>query len=267
MDKIIGFIGAGNMTKAMIGGIIHSKISSAEHIIVSNPHQPKLQKISKEYGVLTTTNNKEVAQKSDILILSVKPKISPIVIEEIKEDIKKNVVIVSIVAGKTIASIEQSFGKTVKVVRAMPNTPALVGEAMSCVDANKEVSREEIQEIISLFQSFGEVEEIDEGLMDVVTAIGGSLPAYIYMFIEAIADGAVKEGMLRDKAYKIISQAVLGSAKMVLETGEHPGKLKDMVTSPGGTTIEAVASLESSGFRAALIQAVQACTQKSRDMA
>lgn len=267
MKKTIGFIGAGNMAKAIIRGIINSKTFKPGNIIISNPHQSKLDAISQEYGVLTTTDNKEVAQKSNIIILSVKPKIYPAVIEEIQDIITEETLIVNIAAGKSIESIEQTFKRKVKVVRVMPNTPALVGEAMSCLCANQEVTSEEMQEIINIFESFGKVEEVNEELMDVVTAISGSSPAYIFMIIEALADGAVLEGMPRGKAYKIVSQAVLGSVKMILETGKHPGELKDMVCSPAGTTIEAVASLEENGLRSSLIKAVRVCAQKSRDMA
>lgn len=267
MEKIIGFIGGGNMGKAMMGGIIKSKYTQPQNIMVSDGKQDTLEQLAKEYAVQTTLDNKEVAQKADILILSIKPNIYPIVIDEIKDLIKDHSVIITIAAGKSIKSTEQAFQRKVKVVRVMPNTPALVGEGMNCLCANPEVTPEEIQEIETIFQSFGKVEKVAEGLMDVVTAISGSSPAYVFMIIEALADGAVLEGMPRDKAYKIVSQAVLGSAKMLLDTGKHPGELKDMVCSPGGTTIEAVASLEENGLRSTLIQAVKTCTQKSRDMA
>ena len=170
--------------------------------------------------------------------------------------------IVSIAAGKTIAAIEDSFGKPVKLVRAMPNTPALVGEAMSALCVNQNVTPEELKEVQALFNSFGKSEVISESLI----GVSGSSPAYVYMFIEAMADAAVADGMPRAQAYKFAAQSVYGSAKMVLETGKHPGELKDAVCSPAGTTIEAVAALEAGGFRNTVISAQRACSQKSRDM-
>ncbi|WP_213819022.1 pyrroline-5-carboxylate reductase [Garciella nitratireducens] len=266
MEKTIGFIGAGNMAKAMIGGILQAKILPPEKVFLSNPHKEKLEAMKKEFGVQITLDNKEVAQRADILVLSVKPYLYSKVIQEIKDEIQQHTILVNIAAGVSIESIEQTFAKKVKVVRVMPNTPAQVGEAMSCVCVNKEVTKEELQEVMDIFHSFGEVEVIDENLMDVATGVSGSSPAYVYLFIEALADGAVLEGMPREKAYKLAAQAVLGSAKMVLESKEHPAKLKDQVCSPGGTTIEAVACLEKNYFRSTVIQAVQTATQKSKEM-
>ena len=174
--------------------------------------------------------------------------------------------IVSIAAGKTIAAIEDSFGKPVKLVRAMPNTPALVGEAMSALCVNQNVTPEELKEVQALFNSFGKSEVISESLMDAVIGVSGSSPAYVYMFIEALADGAVKYGLPRAKAYQMAAQTVLGSAKMVLETGKHPGQLKDEVCSPGGTTIAGVSALEEWGFRNAVIKAEDASYEKGRKM-
>lgn len=171
-----------------------------------------------------------------------------------------------LLGGVTIQDLEELTSAKTKIVRVMPNTPALVGEAMSSISPNINVSSEEINEVTAIFTSFGEAEVVSENLMDAVIGVSGSSPAYVYMFIEALADGAVLSGMPRDKAYKFAAQAVLGAAKTVLETGEHPGKLKDMVTSPGGTTIEAVKSLENDGFRSAVINAVQAAANKNSSM-
>ena len=188
------------------------------------------------------------------------------VIEKIKNHIKPDAVIISIAAGLSMEKIESFFGKDIKLIRVMPNTPALVSQAMSAICKNKFVSDNEIDEVLEIFQAFGKTELVEERLMDVVTGVSGSSPAYVYMFIEALADGAVLQGMPRDKAYKMAAQSVLGSAKMVLETGKHPGQLKDEVCSPGGTTIEAVYSLEKNNFRAAVIEAVNVCTEKSKNM-
>ena len=266
MDKIIGFIGCGNMGGAMIGGIIKSNIVPANKVYVADLNEKALKETKEKYGVSITTNNVELAKASDIIILALKPNLYPIVINQIKKDVKDDVIIVTIAAGKDIKGTEETFGKKIKVVRVMPNTPALVGEGMSALCPNDMVTKEELEEIISIFESFSKTEIVRENLMDAVTSVSGSSPAYVFMLIEAMADAAVIDGMPRQQAYKFASQAVLGSAKMVLETGMHPGALKDMVCSPGGTTIEAVATLEEKGFRTAIISAMRSCTKKSIEM-
>ncbi|MGE6598874.1 pyrroline-5-carboxylate reductase [Bacillus proteolyticus] len=266
MDKKIGFIGCGNMGMAMIGGMINENIVSAEKIICSDVNVTNLKNASEKYGVTITSENNAVAKNADILILSIKPDLYLSVINEIKDQINGEVIIVTIAAGKSIMSTEDAFGRKLKIVRVMPNTPALVGEGMSALCPNELVTEKDLEDILNIFNSFGQTEIVNEKLMDVVTSVSGSSPAYVYMFIEAMADAAVLEGMPRDQAYKFAAQAVLGSAKMVLETGIHPGALKDMVCSPGGTTIEAVATLEEKGLRTAIISAMKRCTQKSVEL-
>ncbi|PRR79034.1 Pyrroline-5-carboxylate reductase [Clostridium liquoris] len=266
MKKNIGVIGCGNMAQAIIGGIVASNILPGEKVLVSDTDEKKLNYIKDKLNVKVTKDNKEIAANSDIIILAIKPNVHDQVIGEIKDCVKDDVVIVTIGAGITINYIEKAFNRDIKVIRTMPNTPALVGEGMAALCYNNIVSKEEIEEVVSIFESFGKVEIISEKLMDVVPAVSGSSPAYVYMFIEALADGAVLDGMPRDKAYKMAAQSVLGAAKMVLETGEHPGALKDKVCSPGGTTIEAVYSLEMSNFRGAVIQAMRKCTEKTIKM-
>ncbi|RWS44951.1 pyrroline-5-carboxylate reductase [Bacillus mycoides] len=266
MDKQIGFIGCGNMGMAMIGGMINKNIVSANKIICSDLNTTNLKHASEKYGLATTTDNNEVAKNADILILSIKPDLYASIINEIKEGIKNDVIVVTIAAGKSIKSTEDSFGKKLKVVRVMPNTPALVGEGMSALCPNEMVTERDLEDVLNIFNSFGQTEIVSEKLMDVVTSVSGSSPAYVYMIIEAMADAAVLDGMPRNQAYKFAAQAVLGSAKMVLDTGMHPGALKDMVCSPGGTTIEAVAILEEKGLRTAIISAMQRCTQKSAEL-
>lgn len=263
MNKRIGFIGCGNMARAMITGLLNSNIAAPNSIIASNSTVSKLENAKKDYGIRTTPNNNEVAQFADILILSVKPNKYKGVIEEIKNVIKKDVIIVTIAAGIRIGTVEGYFGKDLKIVRAMPNIPAVVGEAMTALCCNGKVTEEEFKDIFDIFSSFGLVEIIDEELLDVVTAVSASSPALVYMFIEALTDGAVLKGLSRDKAYRMVSQAVLGAAKMVLVTGKHPGQLKDSVCSAGGTAIEAVYSLEKKGFRGHVIEAIQRCTEKA----
>ncbi|MDT8718835.1 pyrroline-5-carboxylate reductase [Clostridium sp. 19966] len=266
MDKKIGFIGCGNMGEAMLSGILKANLVPAENIMISRTSESTLKELKNKYDVNASLNNKDVAAFSDILILAVKPNKYIKVIKEIKAAVKKDVLIVSIAAGITIETIEKAFEKDIKIVRSMPNTPALVGEAMSALTPSELVSPQELKEALSIFESFGKAEVIDENLMDMIPSVSGSSPAYVFMFIEALADGAVLRGMPRDKAYKFAAQAVLGAAKMVLETGEHPGSLKDKVCSPGGTTIEAVYSLEANNFRASIIAAMESCTKKAEEM-
>ena len=174
--------------------------------------------------------------------------------------------IISLAPGKTLAWLEEKFGKKLKIVRTMPNTPALVGEGMTAACPNAYVTEEEKNYALELLGSFGKVEVVPEYMIDAVVAVSGSSPAYVFMLIEAMADGAVAEGMPRNQAYKFAAQAVCGSARMVLETGKHPGELKDMVCSPAGTTIEAVRVLEEKGFRSAIIEAEKACADVSRNL-
>jgi len=266
MNKNIGFIGCGNMAQAIIGGIIKSKLVTPKQVMASAATNRNLNVAKESFGIEVSNNNLDVARFSDILILAVKPNMYGSVIEEVKETIKDDVIIVTIAAGITIDFVEKAFGRNLKVVRTMPNTPALVGEGMTAITPNKLVSKEDEEVILDIFQSFGKTEIIEEKLMNVIPAISGSSPAYVYMFIEALADGGVLQGIPRNKAYKLAAQAVLGAAKMVLETGMHPGALKDNVCSPGGTTIEAVATLEEKGFRSAVISAMNSCTDKANEM-
>lgn len=266
MNKRIGFIGCGNMGQAMIGGIVKSGIIPPLNIIASRRNESLLNSMKSKYRIHITTDNTEAAAFSDILVLAVKPNMYEKVIKEISSHVKEDVLIIAIAAGITIDFIEKSFGRDMKVVRTMPNTPAMVGEGMTAISKNNNVTDEELKEVIAIFESFGKAEVIEEKLMDSIPAISGSSPAYVFMFIEALADGAVLRGMPRDKAYKFAAQAVLGSAKMVLETGEHPGSLKDKVCSPGGTTIEAVYSLEMNNFRGTVISAMESCTKKAIEM-
>ena len=201
-----------------------------------------------------------------MLILSVKPQYYAEAIAEIRDCVSDDQLIITIAPGKTLAWLEEQFGKPVKIVRTMPNTPALVGEGMTAACVNPYVTEEEKAYALKILESFGKVEIVPEHLIDAVVAVSGSSPAYVFMFIEAMADAAVAEGMPRAQAYQFAAQAVYGSAKMVMETGKHPGELKDMVCSPAGTTIEAVRVLEERGFRSAVIEAMKACADVSRNM-
>lgn len=265
-DKMIGFIGAGNMGSAMIGGILNASLANTSQIIASARSQETLDSIQSRFSIEATRSNETVAERSDILILAVKPDRLSEVIQQIIPHLRHSCIIVSIAAGKTIAAIEQMFGRNIRLVRAMPNTPALVGEAMSALCPNSLVTEQDLAQVQQLFNCFGKSEVVPEYLIDAVVGVSGSSPAYVYLLIEAMADAAVAEGMPRAQAYKFAAQSVYGAAKMVLETGTHPGVLKDAVCSPGGTTIEAVAALERGGLRDTVITAQRACTKKSREM-
>jgi len=262
----LGFIGCGNMAKAMIGGIINKGVLDSNEIFVSAKTNETLKKAKEKFNVNTEFNNIDVVKNSDVVVLAVKPIYYCDVIKEIKDYVDKNKIIVSIAPGKTIELLTQFFEKKVKIARAMPNTPALVGEAMTGVCFSKNMSEDDIDGICSILKSFGVVEIVNENIMDTVGGVSGSSPAYVFMFIEAMADAAVLSGMQRDKAYKFAAQAVLGSAKMVLETDMHPAELKDMVCSPAGTTIEGVRTLEKSGLRSAVIEAINSCIIKTKEV-
>ena len=262
----IGSIGLGNMASAMIGGILKKELYSAEDIIGSDKSEDSVQKAAKIFGIHTTTDNLEVAQAADVLILAVKPQFFPEVIAEIKGAVREETLIISIAPGKTMEWIMEHFGRELKLVRCMPNTPALVGEGCTGFCCYKLVSEEEQAQAAAILGSFGRAYQVPENLLDTVVGISGSSPAYVFMFIEAMADAAVAQGMPRKQAYQFAAQAVLGSAKLLLETGMHPGELKDMVCSPAGTTIEGVRILEKNGFRSAVFEALQGAADKGKKM-
>lgn len=263
--KRIVFIGSGNMAGAMIRGMLSSGAARPEQIVATGAtgkHFAALEAL----GIAVTRDNRAAARQADMLVLAVKPHQYAAVAEEIRAVTKPEAVLVPIAAGQSMAAVEAMFGGKRKVVRVLPNTPAMVGQAMTAYCANPQVSPEELAEVRRLLESFGLAEQVPESLMDAVTGVSGSSPAYVYLFLEALADGAVREGMPRGQAYRFAAQAALGAAKMVLETGQHPGALKDAVCSPGGTTIEAVAKLEELGLRRAVLEAERACVEKSRAM-
>ena len=253
------------MASAIIGGILSSGISVPDDLMASDSSPAAQERIRNRLKIACVTNM-EAASGADILFLSVKPQYYEEVIEEIRDAVRQETVIVTIAPGKTLSWLREQFGRDLKIVRTMPNTPAMVKEGMTGVCRNEFVTDEDLAQVMSILESFGKAEVVPERLLDVVTSVSGSSPAYVFLLIEAMADGAVADGMPRAQAYKFAAQAVLGSAKMVLETGRHPGELKDMVCSPGGTTMEAVRVLEEKGFRSAIIEAEKACVSKSRGM-
>ncbi|MGL4873691.1 MAG: pyrroline-5-carboxylate reductase [Clostridium sp.] len=264
MSKKIGFIGCGNMGGAMLGGLVKKEFVNPKDVFVSTKRKESREKLEKEYGVIGA-ESLEVAKNADVIILAVKPYMYKKVIEEVKEALKGKLII-SIAAGINMCDLEEWIGEEEKIVKTMPNTPALVGEGMSAICPNTNVKEDDLEFVCTMFNAFGKYEILGEKDFHAFIALCGSSPAYVFMIIEAMADGAVNLGIPRDKAYKMAAQSLLGTAKMVLETGKHPGELKDMVCSPGGTTIEAVADLEKNGIRNTMISAIKTCAEKSKNM-
>ncbi len=262
----IGFIGLGNMAKAMIGGMLQKGIVRKCDILGSARSKETLETVRQTYGIETKAGNREVAGEADVLILAVKPQFFQTVIEEIRDEVSAETLVISIAAGKTMDWIGHIFNKEIKLVRCMPNTPALVGAGCTGVCANARVSQEETELSLRLMESFGKASLVPESLMDAVGAVSGSSPAYVFMFIEAMADAAVAAGMPRPQACEFAAQAVFGAAKLMLESGKHPGELKDMVCSPGGTTIQGVRVLEERGMRGAVMDALGAAVEQSRKL-
>lgn len=257
----IGFIGMGNMGYAMLKGTLNR--FQASDILFSDVDKERMENVSKETGVEYVTSNAECVNKSKYIVLAVKPQFFDVVLKSIEDVITSEHVVISIAPGITIQDIKDKLGENIRVVRAMPNTPALVGEGMTGVSYNPaDFSVEEKDIVEEIFNSIGKMKVVTENLMSAVVCASGSSPAYVYMFIEALADGAVRCGMPRSDAYEFAAQTVYGSAKMVLETKAHPGILKDMVCSPAGTTIEAVKELEDNGFRSSILKATEACYKK-----
>jgi len=256
-----GFIGIGNMGYAILKGLLNQVPN--DEIIITDVNKERVEAVSKETGVDVATSNAECANKAKYIVLAIKPQFFDGVLKNIENVVDEEKVIISIAPGKTVDFIKEKLMFKPKVVRAMPNTPALIGEGMTgvCYD-EKELYVDEVNTVEMFFKSFGVMAKVDENLIGAVTSVSGCSPAFVYMFIESMADGAVKLGMSRADAYKFAAQTVMGSAKMVLETGKHPGELKDMVCSPGGATICGVAALEEYGFRNAVIKASDACYDK-----
>lgn len=257
----IGIIGIGNMGFAILKGLL--KTWGKEDIIFTDVNGDRCARITEELGVAHVKSNAGCARQTKYVVLAVKPQYFDPVLSDIRSEVTENHVIISIAPGITTAQLKEKLGEKARVVRAMPNTPALLGEGMTgvCYDEGA-FSEEEKHAIGDIFHSLGKMRLVEERLMNAVVCVSGSSPAYVYMFIEALADSAVKYGLPRDAAYEMAAQTVLGSAKMVMETGEHPGALKDKVCSPGGTTIAAVSALEEYGFRNAVIKAADACFKK-----
>lgn len=263
----LAIIGFGNMGQAILDGILDNNILKAEEIIAADKKfEGTVLEEEKKYKNLSfTTDNLEAVKKAEYIILAVKPQIIKYVLDEIKEGTKDKVII-SIAAGIKTQLLADFLGEKSKLVRVMPNTPALVAAGMSAVYYSEAVETDEQAFVEKIFDSLGEVTEVEEKDMDAVTALSGSGPAFVYLFIEALSDAGVFNGLDRKTALKLAAQTVKGGAEMVLKSGHHPAQLKDMVTSPAGTTIAGVASLEENGFRSAVINAVNRAAERSEEL-
>lgn len=266
MSKI-GFIGAGNMAEALIKGLIATAMFKKTEITASDISKARLDHLSAAYGIKTLNDNTKVAAQSDILVLAVKPSSVPKILAEIKRNITAKKVIVSIAAGVPVSKIAKSLGKKAKIVRVMPNTPALVLESASVLYCNENVSEADEASVRQIFDAVGVAHKVeDERLLDPVTGLSGSGPAYVSIFIEALSDGGVKMGLPRKMARELAAQTVYGTAKMIIEGNTHPAEFKDKVSSPSGTTIEGIHKLEEGGFRSSTISAVEAATKRSKEL-
>lgn len=260
----IGFVGAGNMASSIIKGITKNEILP-QNVFVFDIDREKTAALCHAGGLVQCAEMSELVRNSEIIFLAVKPNVIYSVIEEIR-GYSSDKAFVSIAAGCSVKDLRSAFGAPVRLLRVMPNTPALAGEGMCAVSSDHTLLEQELSAVLRLLSTIGLVEILPDYLMDAATGLSGSGPAFVYLFIEALADAGVLEGLPRPLALEMAAQTVLGSAKMVLESGKHPGQLKDEVCSPGGTTIEGVFALEDSGFRAASMHAVHAATEKSRQM-
>jgi pyrroline-5-carboxylate reductase len=262
----IAFLGGGNMAEALIKGLIAAGTAKADQIMVMDVSADRLAHLKNTYGISAAKSNAEAAREVGVIILSVKPQVIEKVLTEISLVVDDKKLVISIAAGIDLAKIEKSLRETSHVVRVMPNAPALVLAGAAALSAGKNVTSDDLALAESIFNSVGRAVVVDEKLMDAVTGLSGSGPAYVFMIIDALSDAGVKAGLPRPLALELAAQTVYGSAKMVLETKEHPGKLRDMVTSPGGTTIEGLHTLEKGKLRATLMNAVEAATARSKEL-
>ncbi|MBI4512352.1 MAG: pyrroline-5-carboxylate reductase [Deltaproteobacteria bacterium] len=266
LDKRIGFVGAGNMAEALIRGLLRGGHCEPGQVGGSGPNPERIEELAKRHGIFTTTDNKVLVDRSDIVVLAVKPQIMRRVLDEIADRIHPGALVISIAAGVPIAAIESRLREGTRIVRTMPNTPALVDAGATAIAAGGHATPADLADAKRIFDAVGITVTLDESQLDAVTGLSGSGPAYIFLILEALSDAGVKVGLSRHTAQLLAAQTVMGSSKLLLETNEHPGRLKDMVTSPGGTAITGLHTLEHGGVRTTLIDAVEAATIRSREL-
>jgi pyrroline-5-carboxylate reductase len=266
-DKIISILGTGNMGEALISGLVSSGSSRPEQIICTDVREDKLEAVKSKYGVRTMTSNRDAVASADIIIYAVKPQLIAAVLKETADLLDMTKLVISIAAGVPLPAIEKSLNKQLRLIRVMPNIAASVKEAASAVAAGKHATKDDIALAQLIFNSVGKSIFLKENnLMDAITGLSGSGPAYIFLIVDALADAGVKVGLSRQDSLFLATQTVLGAAKLLMETKEHPGQLKDRVTSPGGTAIAGIHTLEKGGLRTTLINAVEVATNRSREL-
>jgi pyrroline-5-carboxylate reductase len=262
----VGVVGAGNMAEALIRGLVRGGHVAPERVLASAPRRERLDELRATYGIGVTMDNREVARAAELCLLATKPQILDKVLREIGGELRSGTLVISVAAGVDTETIEAAVADGVRVVRAMPNTPALVGAGATAISAGKHASEADLAAARAVFDAVGITVQLDEIHLDAVTGLSGSGPAYIFLILEALADAGVKVGLSRRDAQRLAAQTVMGSAKMLLETDEHVGRLKDMVTSPGGTAIAGLHTLEEGGLRTTLINAVETATKRAREL-
>jgi pyrroline-5-carboxylate reductase len=266
IDRHITFLGAGNMAAALIDGLIAAGTCQPERITATDVRPERTAELTERLGIQTTPSNPEAVTNADVVILAVKPQVLPVVLDGIASSLQSGALVVSIVAGVSSATIEERLPNNIRVVRTMPNTPALVHAGATGIAAGTRATKDDLDLVTRLFGSVGRAVVVQEALLDAVTGVSGSGPAYVFLMIEALADGGVKMGLPRDAAYELAAQTFYGAAKLVLESGEHPARLKDRVTSPAGTTISGVHALEQGGLRRTVMNAVEAAARRATEL-
>jgi pyrroline-5-carboxylate reductase len=266
LGKKIAFLGAGNMAEALVKGLLRAKVAEPEEIVCSDRRAERGPELTRRYGVGFTTSNRSAAQQADIVVLSVKPQVMNKLLDEISPVIDETKLVISIAAGVPLEAVERKVGHGIRIIRTMPNTPALVGAGATAIARGEHATDDDLLQAKALFDAIGRSVVVDEPLLDAVTGLSGSGPAYIFLVIEALSDAGVKMGLDRQTSQSLAAQTVFGSAKLLIETGEHPGKLKDQVTSPGGTAIAGLHTLEAGGLRTTLMNAVEAATKRSHEL-
>jgi pyrroline-5-carboxylate reductase len=264
--KRIGFLGSGNMGEALVKGLVEARVVAADAISVSDTRDDRLADMDRRYGVRIVKSNVDLVRESDVVVLAVKPQIMATVLSEVASSLSRRHLVISVAAGMSTATLHKLVGKDIRLIRVMPNTPALVREGATAIAKASGLEPGDLETAQEIFGAVGKVVVLDEVLMDAVTGLSGSGPAYVALVIESLADGGVKMGLVRTTAMTLATQTVLGAAKLLLETGTHPGQLKDMVSSPGGTSITGVAALEEGGIRTTFIKAVERATLRSREL-
>ena len=266
LGKTIAFLGSGNMAEALVKGLLRAHVAAPNEIICTDRRAERGPELTHKYGVRFEKENLAAVRAASIVVLSVKPQAMNKLLEEIKPGLDESKLVISIAAGVPIEAIERKVGHGVRIIRTMPNTPALVGAGATALAPGEHATEADLVQAKALFEAVGMAVVVEEQLLDAVTGLSGSGPAYIFLIIEALADGGVKAGLARDQAQELAAQTVLGSAKLLIETGEHPGRLKDQVTSPGGTAIAGLHTLEAGGLRTTLMNAVESATNRSREL-